>query len=319
MELERLFVQLWKRLFRVESDSDIPLDLYVDMSDYFHKKGWFENIDDYVNTKLERARMLNIPVDPLEIWDGISIVDRGPRPLAMLARRILSVCANSASCERLFSIFGQLLTKLRNRMGSTTLSALAELKMHLRDEYSRSQGMKERLKRHCGKPQEDTVTAEARTAAIGTVDNSTGTSAATTVPRPSESSTQPANESEAPLAGGSPSTTSPGELRAISDALARARDEDTDADSHRISAQYTFANGRSRPFSRTLSELFNFDAPQWITRIEAFASLGLDQELALYELLDLDAAGESVVDGSEHDGAGDLSDLDVLSAEILHA
>ncbi|CDO74447.1 hypothetical protein BN946_scf184979.g2 [Trametes cinnabarina] len=70
----------------------------------------------------------------------------------------------------------------------------------------------------------------------------------------------------------------------------------------------------------TLAELFNFSSPLWLARIEALTSLGLDQELALYELLDLDASGESVANESDsRDEAGDLSELDALTAEILHA
>jgi len=38
------------------------------------------------------------------------------RPLQMLAQRIFSICANSASCERLFSLFGLILSKLRSRL-----------------------------------------------------------------------------------------------------------------------------------------------------------------------------------------------------------
>ena len=48
-----------------------------------------------------------------------------------LAKRILSFTANSASCERLFSVFGNTLTKLRNRTGTKTLHNLAEIKLHI--------------------------------------------------------------------------------------------------------------------------------------------------------------------------------------------
>jgi len=39
-----------------------------------------------------------------------------------LAMRILSISANSASCERLFSMFGNILTKLRNRLGTENMN-----------------------------------------------------------------------------------------------------------------------------------------------------------------------------------------------------
>jgi hypothetical protein len=71
-------------------------------------------------------------------------------PFIQLAKHILSVTANSASCERLFSVFGNTLTKLRSRLGTTTLSNLAELKMLVRDEHIRLGESQSRLKRKFG-------------------------------------------------------------------------------------------------------------------------------------------------------------------------
>ncbi|KAF8207983.1 hypothetical protein K438DRAFT_2071500, partial [Mycena galopus ATCC 62051] len=67
-------------------------------------------------------------------------------PFIQLAKRILTVTTNSASCERLFSVFGNKLTKLCNRLGTTTLSNLAELKMLIRDEHIRAGESQKRLK-----------------------------------------------------------------------------------------------------------------------------------------------------------------------------
>jgi len=70
-------------------------------------------------------------------------------PFLAFARRLLSISANSASCERLFSIFGNILTKLRNRTGNTTLLDLATVKMNLCNEHIQL-GTKSRLKRNFG-------------------------------------------------------------------------------------------------------------------------------------------------------------------------
>ena len=67
-------------------------------------------------------------------------------PFILLAKRILSISANSASCERLFSVFGNTLTKLRSRLGTSTLTNLAELKMFIRDQHRQGE-TKGRLKR----------------------------------------------------------------------------------------------------------------------------------------------------------------------------
>ena len=71
--------------------------------------------------------------------------DAEPTPFQKLARRILSICANSASCECLFSMFGIILTQLRSRLHAEALTNLAELRMHLRDEHIRNGTAKERL------------------------------------------------------------------------------------------------------------------------------------------------------------------------------
>ncbi|KIK74990.1 hypothetical protein PAXRUDRAFT_71703, partial [Paxillus rubicundulus Ve08.2h10] len=55
-------------------------------------------------------------------------------PFIQLAQRVLSVTANSASCEWLFSTFSSTLTQLCNQLGTNTLQALAELKMHIWDQ-----------------------------------------------------------------------------------------------------------------------------------------------------------------------------------------
>jgi hypothetical protein len=66
-----------------------------------------------------------------------------PTPFFRLACRILNVCANSATYERLWSVFGATLTKLRDRLGVKTPG---ELKIHIQDEH-RSNETRSRLKR----------------------------------------------------------------------------------------------------------------------------------------------------------------------------
>jgi hypothetical protein len=50
------------------------------------------------------------------------------------------------TCERLWSIFGNTLTKLRNRLGIETLTSLSELKMHIHDEHVQKE-IKKQMKR----------------------------------------------------------------------------------------------------------------------------------------------------------------------------
>lgn len=87
------------------------------------------------------------------IWQGVSLAHtyRGVEveeiPIVQLALRVFAICPNSASCERLFSSYGQILTRQRSRLQAATLTQLAELKMHLRDDTARSGSLKQRLKR----------------------------------------------------------------------------------------------------------------------------------------------------------------------------
>lgn len=85
-------------------------------------------------------------VDPYETLASFYVIGSSSAFLHF-ARRLFSVSANSASCERLFSVFGNILTKLRNRTGNSTLTNLSELKMHIRDEHLAKGLLKLRLKR----------------------------------------------------------------------------------------------------------------------------------------------------------------------------
>ncbi|OAX31908.1 hypothetical protein K503DRAFT_777183, partial [Rhizopogon vinicolor AM-OR11-026] len=94
------------------------------------------------------------PRDNLKIIHGFK---DGPRPLLTYsvnaqilsectkAFRIFSICANSASCERLFSLFGLILSKLRSCLVFEKMLDLAELRLHLRDEYMLRGSIKDRL------------------------------------------------------------------------------------------------------------------------------------------------------------------------------
>jgi hypothetical protein len=95
----------------------------------------------------------------LELYDGLSFGGSHPDlAFVKFAKRLLQISANSASCERLFSIFGSTMTKLRNRLSDNMLKSLAELKMLIRDEHRKSELTKSRLQRHFGL--QDSVTTK---------------------------------------------------------------------------------------------------------------------------------------------------------------
>ena len=76
--------------------------------------------------------------DPLKILQEFIIPARLLTPFYLLARRLLSICANSATCEQLFGAFGIMLMKLRNWLGTSTLSSLAKLKMHICSKHQKN-------------------------------------------------------------------------------------------------------------------------------------------------------------------------------------
>ncbi|KJA22371.1 hypothetical protein HYPSUDRAFT_1084456, partial [Hypholoma sublateritium FD-334 SS-4] len=143
-ELRALFSRLFRRFFQREP----PPEFFTDMVDFLSATGKFRRLREQVTFDLEQASQRREQVDPLDTLSSFSIPGRPDldSPFMLFARRLLSVSANSASCERLFSVFGTILTKLRNRTGNTTLTNLSEIKMHIRDEHN-AKGGKSRLKR----------------------------------------------------------------------------------------------------------------------------------------------------------------------------
>ncbi|KAG1745016.1 uncharacterized protein EDB91DRAFT_1011904, partial [Suillus paluster] len=85
--------------------------------------------------------------DPINIWTGLSHPGSARRPLHTITQRLLSICLNSASCKHLFSMFGMILTKWRNRLSTETLTLLAELKMYVHEEHVCNDVVKKRLQR----------------------------------------------------------------------------------------------------------------------------------------------------------------------------
>ena len=86
----------------------------------------------------------------MTVYDDFKYPNQPDIPLIRLARHIFSVAANSASCEQLFSAFGNTLTKLRNRLSTNTMTALTDLKMYIKDENRKGDYSRRRLKRHFG-------------------------------------------------------------------------------------------------------------------------------------------------------------------------
>jgi hypothetical protein len=201
-------------------------------------------------------------------------------PLISFASRLLSVSANSASCERLFSVFGATLTKLRNRLGVSVLTELTELKMHIRDGHLRDQTARSRLKRSFKPP---TGPADTQADANILVDTP---SVATRNHVPSSSDPGQEAAPQTPVANVS-------EFRAlVQQEVEAVAIDDLDND-----PLFTVPSFTTRAFPLIpLSTLFDFSNRTWSDILSRHAEHNFDEELALYELLDLDAAGEDDID-----------------------
>lgn len=79
------------------------------------------------------------------IWRGVnilavdpSVIHNGHAGVAQLAVRILSVVPNSAGCERIFSLFGNIHTKLRNRLHPLLVHRSGIARLYVQRDHTRN-------------------------------------------------------------------------------------------------------------------------------------------------------------------------------------
>ena len=148
---------------------------------------------------------------------------------------------------------------------------LAELKLHIRDEYAKNMNAKQRLKRH--------IVGASRSTEIAQPDVQVSSSATAPLARTAQS-TETADEAHDDAA--SSAGPAEGSLHTIADRLiAMANEEDNDENQTDTSSQ-----------KFTLANLFDFTVDYWLKSSEATGYRGLQDELELYELMDMDASGE---------------------------
>ncbi|KAH8981982.1 hypothetical protein EDB92DRAFT_1952750 [Lactarius akahatsu] len=153
---------LYQHFFSVtETTAVLEQDLWgllLNIEEYFMSSGSFSHMEHLVFTIEEELQIGSMSPDPNRVRKGMSPiamtgvqVQISPLLFIKLTQHLLSICPNSASCERLFSMFGNTLTKLRNHLGIQMLTSLAELKMHIQDEHLRNKDTKEHMKCFFGK------------------------------------------------------------------------------------------------------------------------------------------------------------------------
>lgn len=272
-----LFSRLHTRFFPSDSGPHINVSLMEDIQNYFGMTGRFIHLASIKETVRVQAMQKKQNPDPLAVYNMFSFPGQTSQdpPFIRLAKRILSVTANSASCERLFSVFGNTLTKLRNRLGTTTLSNLAELKMLVRDEHIRSGESKQRLKRKFGDSTSDSNTTTPPVAA----------------PAPS-SVTEPENptaelESEEPEPAIDPNLSGEqGEFASMASEMVQMLHQDEDP--------VDIPSLPEGNISIKIAELFDFSKDEWGHSHIQIARNSLNEEVELSELVDKGADGETI-------------------------
>ncbi|KAG8723267.1 hypothetical protein FRC09_004049 [Ceratobasidium sp. 395] len=143
-----LAIRLWKRLFNQSGDPDSQF--VKALSDYYTRNISSIFSDAHMNlAMLERvAHAEGREVDILEVWQQLDDHSfRGRNWLVKLAVRVLSVVANSAGCERLFSQMGRIHTKYRSRLDLQCVRNTVVLKNALMRPHNDAQEQTNRLKR----------------------------------------------------------------------------------------------------------------------------------------------------------------------------
>ncbi|EUC57191.1 NUDIX domain protein, partial [Rhizoctonia solani AG-3 Rhs1AP] len=141
--------RVFRRVFRQENDLELheAFNDYYESRNEFHPDRWpYEE----VQASCDRTGK---PFNMLEVWTGIlpyNAPNAGRHQLAYLATHILSIVANSAGCERLFSEMGNIHTKRRNRLAYNKVFDTAVVRMDLKRKHAAEGLTRSRLKRQFG-------------------------------------------------------------------------------------------------------------------------------------------------------------------------
>jgi hypothetical protein len=232
-------------------------------------------------------------------------VDNAPS-LSRLAVHLFAICPNSASCERLFSAYGQILTDKRTSLLPSRMCDLAELKLHIRRELVANQERKsqaDKAKRHFERQE-----AAVRRVVAGEEGTTTGTAypghslharPAAPVSRTTADTGGPGTSTEMDIDSidlnedsdrESPSTA---EFRRAFDALSnRAAEEGDQQAFDPPTLRNSITPRRYQP--TPLSSLFNFNSPFWNQYVQRTAEQSLQAER---DILDYHLSGEPGTDG----------------------
>ncbi|QRV84724.1 hAT family dimerization protein [Ceratobasidium sp. AG-Ba] len=142
-----------KRVFRRVFQKNNDLELHEAFLDYyegrneFHPDRW-----DYEELRLSYEHA-GRPINLVSIWSGLlayKTPNSGRHQLAHLAIHVLSIVANSAGCERLFSEMGHIHTKRRAQLTFGKVFDTAVVRMDLKRKHAAEGMTRARLQRQFG-------------------------------------------------------------------------------------------------------------------------------------------------------------------------
>ena len=181
-------------------------------------------------------------------------------------------------------MFGTILTRLRTQLGNKALLNIAELKLYLREEHHQARSVQTRLKRTFGTALEE-VSKISPPTNVGT----SATTANEDLECAPAADVFMAHASPTPQASGSSAAGSIDEqlgMQGIVQKLIDAMDTDNDSDEP--------PEPSTDMISIPIRDLFDFTQSYWVEAYDKLAMRGLQDEVELYELLDLDADGDTV-------------------------
>jgi len=115
MGIFNLMKYLYTHFFKIsESTTEFATNcttLLNDVCTYLHGEHQFEGLDGYCKLVEDQAKEKGLTPDPVQIYTDLS----NPNPKVLLPplyKVMFAICPNLASCECLFSMFGNTLTKL---------------------------------------------------------------------------------------------------------------------------------------------------------------------------------------------------------------
>jgi hypothetical protein len=232
-------------------------------------------------------------------------------PLPRLAIRLLSVCPNSASCERLFSLLKRTMTPARSRLTSQNLLTIAELHAHVRQGQKRG-GFSRSLRpeRHLNESSqtlqalsslsllqesnESVVTLVDHSSVSWTMEGSKKDSRTTNKDMGLHTSNDDIDTDENDISG----------LSEIARSLIDAADKDCEEPEPGPvpAAAYALKNSpidTGFPFLLDITDVFNFKDTYWVRAIEDLAETGLAHEISLCEEIWSEIPDSDVVEDIE--------------------